>query len=142
MRAKAETGFKTRNFWDSYLVDAAPKLTEIDLLIKTSDSPYNISVVSDLLYISENEIVGIMEGMNISEIDRSAFFRIMENGSSDICGLYRREVECGSPDIYSADMVSYIYGIEPDAVRSAAELLGIKDITAFTLPLLLSNISA
>lgn len=131
---------ETKSFLDVYKSEIAPKLREIDILIKTLDGPLGKPSVCRILQISKNELDKIMEANDIKEIDRLTFFTIMQNGSSEICGLFRREVESGSPYTYEKDKIAYIYNLKTEDVSNACEKLGIVEATPFTLPLLFSLI--
>lgn len=136
MNANAET----KSFLDVYQSEIAPKLKEIDITIKTLDKPLSKSVVCRILQISKDELNKIMEHNNIKKINRLSFFTIMQNGTSDICKFYKREVECGSPYTYKREKIAYIYNLKIEDVNCACEKLGIVEATPFTLPILFSQI--
>ena len=126
----------------TYISRIRPKLQEIDLYIRESGEVLNPARVADVLDISENEVKRIARERNISRISRHNFFDIMAGGSSFICGLYRREVECGSPHVYTRANIAYIYQIDTDRINSVCDALGIHEVTAYTLPDLLAQIAA
>ena len=128
------------NFLESYVSDISPTLKEIDILIKSCDNSLSILETCDVLSISEYEVRDIMRTKNIEYIDKNTFFTIMQNGSSEICKLYNREILCGSPYFYTQENVSYIYDIDFNLVQSAFKKLNIKEATSFTLPQIFANI--
>ena len=129
------------SYLHTYIAKIAPKLQEIDLYIKSSDDILNPVHVAKLLELSEDEIAEISRRKNISQISRRNFFDIMVMGSSFICGLYRREIECGSPYIYTRNDIAYIYQIDIEQINSICDALGIREVTAYTLPELLAQIA-
>ena len=140
MRAKANNELKPKNFWDNYCENIAPRLMEIDLMLKSAEPPYDILEIADILETSTEEITEILDSFDIKNIDQAAFFLIMKKSNGKICELYRREIAMGSPQIYSTEKISYIYQIKPSDINNALKSLGIKEITAFTMPLLFSKI--
>ncbi len=114
---------------------------QIDLLVKTSEDKISPKEMSDALNISLDELMQIMKFQHMESITRSNFTILMENGSSQICRLYQREKYCGSPYIYSREDIAYIYEIDIDKVNSTCDKLKIKEITPFTLPEILAEIS-
>lgn len=129
-----------KSFLDVYQSEIAPKLMEIDIAVKTLEKPLGKSAVCRILQISKNELNKIMERNAIKNINRRAFFIIMQNGTSDICKFYRREVECGSPYTYRREKIAYIYNLKIADVNYACDKLGIVEATPFTLPILFSEI--
>lgn len=129
-----------RNFLEAYKKNIAPKLQQIDINLKTCTYPITVSETSKMLYITEDEVKNIMKSENITEINKLTFFSIMINGSSYICKIFKREVECGSPYFYSSKDISYIYNIDKDMVEDACNFLGITKITSSTLPSIFAQI--
>ena len=124
----------TFSYLEYYAYCIRPKLKEIDLFIKTSLKGLSVSETANILNLTEQEVKGIMEKEGIESISRLAFFKIMENGSSDICRLFKREIEIGSPYVYSKEDISYIYNIDIGTIENVCNVLEITEITPFTLP--------
>lgn len=118
----------------------APKLKEIDLFLKTGDDYITSAQAAQILDESEKEIIDIMANLNIGKIDKKSFIRIMEKGSSPICGFFRRELACGSPYVYSRQDIAYIYKLDIKQLNLACDSLHIKEITPYTLPKVFSHI--
>ena len=131
----------TNSYLHTYISKITPRLQEIDLFIKSSGDVLNPVRVAHILELSENEVAEIARKKNILRISRQNFFEIMAMGSSFICGLYRREIECGSPYIYTRADIAYIYQIDIDQINSTCDALGIHEVTAYTLPDLLAQIA-
>ena len=127
----------THNYLDDiYTSFIYPKLCSIDVFLKSVEDVIP-STVAKLLDICEEEVLEITGG---TQPTRASFLSIMERGSSFICGLYRRELECGSPHIYSAKDIAYIYQLDYNSVQAACSTLGIADITPGLLPQVLAMI--
>ena len=124
----------TFSYLEYYAYCIRPKLKEIDLFIKTKPKKLSVSETANILNLTEQEVKGIMEKENINSVNKFAFFKIMENGSSDICRLFKREIESGSPHVYSKEDISYIYDIDIETIEDVCNLLEITEITPFTLP--------
>jgi len=124
----------TFSYLEYYAYCIRPKLKEIDLFIKTGKKSLSVTETANVLLLTEQEVKVIMEKECIKSINRSAFFKIMESGSSDICRLFKREVESGSPHIYSKEDISYIYSIDLETIENVCGTLEITEITPFTLP--------
>jgi len=122
------------SYLEYYAYCIRPRLKEIDLFVKTSKRSISISDAASILMLNSQEVIGIMKKEGIKLINRKAFFKIMENGSSDICRLFRREIERKSPHIYSIEDISYIYDIDLEKIKNVCSLLKIKEITPYTLP--------
>ena len=123
-----------------YEAEIAPKLREIDIFIK-SCAGITAGEASRLLMISEDETRRLMTAHRIRSLDRRSFFTIMADGSSWLCKLFRRECELGSPFVYSADEIAYIYALDAEEVRRAFDETGVIEATAYTLPLVFSRIT-
>ena len=130
----------TYTFWEEYQRHIRPTIAEIDIFLKTAEYPLDAACVADVLDLGEMEVFSIMAAAGREEIDRKTFFIIMTSGSSQICRLYCREVEVGSPPTYTASQLSYIYNLDLEDVKNACKKLQIKEATAFTMPLIFANI--
>jgi len=131
----------TNSYLHTYLEKIVPKLQEIDIYIKSAEGYLDPKHVADVLELSETEVWEIARVNNIKRIGKRDFFKIMEAGSSFICGLYRRELECGSPLTYTRKNIAYIYQIDIDRLNSVCDSLGISEVTSYTLPHLLAQIA-
>lgn len=129
-----------KNFLEAYKNEIAPKLKEIDILLKSSEYPLAVEEVSKVLCITEKEVLSIMCDENINEINKLTFFQIMAKGNSYICKLFSRELECGSPYFYSVEDIAYIYNIDKKLIDNACNFLGISKITSNILPLIFVQI--
>jgi len=132
---------KGANFLEVYQTEIAPQLQNLDIILKSMDEPLTYTEASEALYISETEIKDIMRRLSISVIDQQSFLRIMSEASSPICRLYQRELNIGSPYVYTREDISYIYSIPLDIVNQACEDLGLVKLTAYTLPDLFSHVN-
>lgn len=126
--------YSINTYFDVYQTIISPKLSEIDLFIKTNDAPYDYDIVGELLNISRRDILRILEDNNTKNINRSMFFHIMSHSNSFICGLYRRIVELGNPLVYTRNDISYIYNIDIDILNDICDTLEILEATNYMLP--------
>ena len=129
------------SFLEMYQEKIAPVFKKIDLMLKTSGGFLTETQVSEALNISADEINQIMAEKKLCCLNIESFLTVMELGSSYICNIYKRELECGSPYVYSPENIAYIYGIDISAVCEACVSLGVKEITAYTLPDVMAQIT-
>ena len=121
---------------DLYNNKIVPKIKEIDIFLKTSEN-MPIKDVSKMLEISEDEIKSVLLKLNENNLTSQNFINIMLNGSSFICKILKREIECGSPYFYNPKDLSYIYGLDYEKVLTAYKFLNLKTITASQIPIIL-----
>ncbi|MCL2855799.1 MAG: hypothetical protein FWE21_09320 [Defluviitaleaceae bacterium] len=127
-------------FWEEYQNNIAPRIAEVDLFLKTAEYPLRTDCVADVLELGEREVCQILTEVDADKIDKNAFFTIMSRGSSGLCRLYQREMELRSPATYTCGDIAYIYNLNYDVVARVYQMLKIKEATAFTMPLVFSNI--
>ncbi len=131
---------KAISYLEAYYKEIAPRLRNIDIMLKESEGCISLEQAAHALDISENEVEEIMEADGLKVLTKNTFFNVMKKGSSEICELFRRETELNSPYVYTKENISYIYQIELDKINTACENLKINKITDYTLPILFSNI--
>ena len=68
------------------------------------------------------------------------FFDVMRRGSSQICGMLCRELERGSPQIYTAEDIAYIYDLPVEKINGACEATDIYIITPYNLIEIFENV--
>ncbi len=122
-----------------YNNEIVPKIKEIDIFLKTNEN-MSLKDVSSLLNIEERELEEILIKINQTEINNSNFLNIMINGSSPICKVLKREIECGSPYFYTPKDLSYIYELNYEKVYQAYKFLNMEKITAKQIPIILIQI--
>lgn len=130
-----------KTYLDIYNENIAPILKEIDIFIR-SDEAITMDHVTELLQISKNEIYSILSEQQLFALNKMNFFVIMRDGSSQICSLFRRELERNNPTYYSIDDISYIYDIPYELVHNAYITSSMDRITSQNIKELFSNISA
>lgn len=130
----------SKTFLSVYQSSIAPRISELDIFLKTEEEPYDISDIARLLNITEDEINMLMFLHNIQEINRSTFPVIMKNCSSEFCRMFKRMLECGIPGKYFPEQISYIYNIDIEKVSYAFKKLNISFIPADRLEELFENI--
>jgi hypothetical protein len=129
---------KGATYLEVYETEIAPQLEDLDITLKSMDEPITPAEASKALYISDEELYEIMSRLNINVIDQTAFLKLMKEASSPVCRMYQRELAVGSPYVYSQEDIAYIYELPIEAVNQACDDLGLKQLTAYTLPDLFS----
>ena len=124
---------------DIYNNIIVPKIKELDIFLKTNENMC-LNDVSNILEISEKEIKDILIKINQKEINNANFLAIMLNGTSFICKVLKREMECGSPYFYDAKDLSYIYELDYERVLNAYRFLNLDKITVKQIPAILVQI--
>ena len=117
------------SFFEKYKKNIEPKLRAIDIFLKENDYPLPASETAKILDLSNDEVFSLVGNENIGKIDKHSFLTVMRKGSSSICGLFRRELDCGSPKLYKADSVAYIYELDKKQVEKAFSELYITEVT-------------
>ena len=135
-----EKRYAGRNFFDLYSNEIAPRLEEIDVLMKSGC--VDISLLAQALSVPRAELRRIMSRNRLERITRKNLHIILSEGSSELCRIYRREVERGSPLVYTRDDISYIYGLDSRRVDEACDRLGVKETTEYFLPQIFKLIPA
>ena len=126
-------------FLEEFRMSIEPRIADIDVFLRAGDD-FAIACVARLLSLCEDEVRDIMCHAGLSKIDRQAFLKIMQLGSSRICQLYAREVALASPPTYTSDDIAYIYNLDIEQVKHAFQKLKIGEVTALTMPLVFANI--
>ena len=122
-----------KDFLEYYSKKICPTFCEIDVCLKVGDV-VELDKVALLLEISKCEIRDIMEAHNMSAITKENFLKIMLAGTSYICQLFKREMECGCPVLYTPWQVAYIYNLDAYIVSDIFEFLEVEEVTAGALP--------
>ena len=130
---------ETETYLDMYEREIEPRLQKIDVALKSAKT-VRTQEAAELLDVSEREIEKLMRQLHISRITPAAFVKIMENSDGDICNLFRREVSCGSPAVYTAEDIAYIYGIDPGQVSEAFRYINATEVSAAALPAVFENV--
>ncbi|MDE6357647.1 MAG: hypothetical protein K2L15_03550 [Eubacteriales bacterium] len=125
---------------DIYFNEIMPKIKEIDTILKERKTIL-FEDAAKLLEIEETELLEIMRKINIKKIKPENFLLVMLNGSSFICQILKREIECGSPYFYSPKEISYIYNLDEKKVLNAFEFLDMEFVTTNQIPTILIQIN-
>ena len=129
-----------KTFLSVYRQNIAPRISELDIFLKTEEEPYDISDTARLLNITNGEINTIMSVHNIEEINRSTLPLIMKNCPDEFCRMFKRMLECGIPGKYFSEQISYIYNIDIEKVSDAFKKLNISVVYSDRLEELFENI--
>ena len=128
-----------RTYLDFYNKNIGSKLKDIDVFLKSKQS-FTKDRVTKLLCITEKNLHSIIKERNITYINQQNFFEIMISGDSQICQFYKREIDCGSPQKYTADDMAYIYEIDKKIIQNIFENMGVTYIYNHDIPHVLSLI--
>lgn len=120
--------YEAGSYMEYYDKNIKPIIMELDIAIKAKRR-LNNKQIGEILGISEKEVREIRLVHNIKNINGSAIVKIMEFGTSEICAIFKREMETGSPFTYTKEQIAYIYGLDIDSVNAACGTLNVKEIT-------------
>lgn len=140
MQKKQGSCEKQEAIADIYFNEIMPKIKEIDTILKERKT-ICFEDAAKLLEIEETELLEIMRKINIKKIKPENFLSVMLNGSSFICQILKREIECGSPYFYSPKEISYIYNLDENKVLNAFAFLDIEFVTTNQIPTILIQIN-
>lgn len=126
------------SYLEVYANEIVPRIREIDLWLKSGED-ISTETASGLLGITPAEVKRLHGD---GDITPRSFLSLMLHGPGEVCGLYRRELELGSPVTYTADDISYIYGIDIALVRSAFDKLNAAAVTEYMLAEVFAEIQA
>lgn len=129
-----------RTFLEYYQRKIQPQIETIDIFLKTEDLPYNIDAVAEVLELSSQGMEQLLAEEKVSLITKGVFFRLMQRGTSPLCGMFRRAMACNLPECYTPEEVAYIFDLPLADVAQAAEKAGVTSYTDETLPQLFSQI--
>ncbi len=129
-----------RTFLDYYQRKIQPQIEAIDIFLKTEDPPYHVDAVAELLELSSQGVEQLLVEEKVSLITKGVFFRLMQKGTSPLCGMFRRAIACNLPESYTLEEVAYIFDLPLSDVERAAEKAGVTSYTDDTLPPLFSQI--
>lgn len=129
-----------QTFLNYYQQRIQPQVAAIDLFLKTEEPPYAIEAVAALLRISPEEGRTLLAAEKLSLITKGVFFRLLQMGSSPLCGMFRRVLACGLPQQYTPAQIAYIFALPLPEVEKAAEELGERLFSEDMLPCLFGHI--
>jgi len=89
----------------------------------------NNKKLAEILSSSETEIERVREAHALKTLDQKAIIQIMQECNSEICQIFRRELETGSPFTYSLAQFAYIYDFDIDLIEDVCTELDISEIT-------------
>ena len=129
-----------RTFLEYYQRKIQPQIETIDIFLKTEDPPYNVDAVAEVLKFSSQGMEQLLAEEKVSLITKGVFFRLMQRGTSPLCGMFRRAIDCNLPERYTPEEVAYIFDLPLEDVAQAAEKAGVTSYSDETLPRLFSQI--
>lgn len=123
-----------------YTSKVEPKLKEIDIFLKCNDI-HSIEETAKVLDLTEDEVSSLTKYLGIKKINNKNFMLLMQYGSSLICNLLKKELECGSPYFYTAWQISYIYSLDYIKVKDAFDFLSLDKVTSRQIKAILAQIT-
>ncbi|MGL4799983.1 MAG: hypothetical protein ACRCWY_11400 [Cellulosilyticaceae bacterium] len=129
------------SFGQVYEQNIASRLREIDLFLKTTDCPYNVPHIAELLGMPVGEVTEIIKAHHIDTLNKLSFFTIVAYSTSYICRLIQRQWKYANTPFYTPSIVAYIYELNPYKVQAAFEKLGRESILESELRMLFDFIS-
>ena len=130
---------KYQSYLEYYIDNIKPVLNELDIALKAK-TRLNNAAIAKILDTTEQEIENIRKAHNLEVINLDSLIKIMHEGSSDICRLFQREVEMGSPYTYTKEQLAYIYDIDIELVNTVCNDLNIKEVTWQSMPLVFGSL--
>jgi hypothetical protein len=132
-------GQKTDSYLDYYDSRIRPVINRLDIAIKCKDRLKD-SDIAGILGMETSEILKIKAEHKLKKNDKTAIITYLKEGSSEICGIFKRETEFRSPYVYSFEEISYIYNIELKMLQRVCERKGIHRITKENINEVFKNI--
>lgn len=130
-----------QTFLEYYQGEIQPQIAAIDLFLKTEEPPYDSETVRKLLQFSPTRWAELMQREKLTFLTKGNFFRLMQQGDAPLCGMFRRAIALHLPELYTPEVIAYIFALEITAVRKAASELGQDVFTEKTLPQIFAKIS-
>lgn len=129
-----------QTFLEYYEREIRPRVAALDLFLKTEEPPYPQGRVAALLGLSVGEMAQLMRAQRVACITKGVLFRLLLEGSSPLCGMFRRAIACGTPTCYTPEQIAYIFALDPQAVREAAAQMGQELVPEESLPRLFAHV--
>ncbi len=133
-------GVTPTNFQEVYYTYIQPKIRELDIFLKTSEAPYDITEVADILEDSQENILHIMDKLGLTEVNKVTFFKIITEVQTYIATLLTRQFSITNTSVYTPKNIAFIYNLEQTLVEDAFYTLGEEVISSTDLNLLFTHI--
>ena len=121
------------SYLEYYAKNIRPAINELDLAIKCKSRLGN-KELAEILGSNVQEIEQIRSTHNLKILNQNAIVKIMQESNSDICKMFQRELELGSPFTYSLEEFSYIYDFDINLVCEVCQKLNISEVTWKNMP--------
>ena len=128
-----------QTYLEYYISHLKPAISSLDVAIKCN-SRLNNKEIAGILGISEEEIKQIRERHSLKAINQNTLLKIMEEGSSNICKIFKRELETGSPFTYTREQFAYIYGFDTTIINDVCDRLNIYELTWQNMPVVFGHL--
>lgn len=129
-----------QTFLEYYQRKIQPQIEMIDIFLKTESQPYPAAAAAEVLELSCEEMQRLLAEEEVSLITKGVFFRLLQKGSSPVCGMFQRAIACSLPKRYTPKEIAYIFALPLPEVERAAKKAGQMSYSDQTLPLLFQHI--
>ncbi len=133
-------GVSPTNFQYIYKHYIKPQIIAIDIFIKSSEQPYSLEGISEILGIDYHDLLHIIDEYDITTLDKTGFFKIMTKSSSYVGNLISRQFSMSNKSVYTPENIAYIYNLDINSVEEAFYVLGTTYIDEKELGTLFKNI--
>ena len=123
-------------FYDYYCNRIQPCIEALDLFLKTQSEPYTSQQMLRMLPFLQQELSCKSKQL----WNREQFLLLLQQGQSEFCRMFRRELQSGLPQCYTPAQISYIYDLDLELVEQAAAQTGLQTCPRALLPLLFGAI--
>lgn len=124
-------------FYDYYCKQIRPCIEALDLFLKTHTEPYTLKQMLHALPFLRQDLLCRKRQYWSQE----QFLLLLQQGQSEFCRMFRRELQSGLPQCYTPAQISYIYDLELELVEQAAAQTGLQSCPRGLLPLLFGAIA-
>ena len=128
-------------YLEHYQREVAPRLRLVDTWIKTGDRTARAEDLAAALDLDPSEVETILRKPRGMWLNRADYLLALAHGTSEVCRLYQRELDSGSPLTYTPEQIAYIYGLDQATVSAVCAAKRIREVTAYTLPLVLGEVN-
>ena len=122
-----------QSYLEYYAKHIRPAINELDIAIKCKSRLGN-KELAEILGSNVQEIEKIRNTHDLKTLNQRAIVKIMQESNSDICKMFQRELELGSPLTYSLEEFSYIYNFDINLVCEVCQNLNINEVTWQNMP--------
>ena len=128
-----------KSFLDLYVEEIEPVIKNLDVILK-SGCEITPGEFAEIIGPKKEDIAKILDNTAHTSIGKQNIIEVISKTDNEICAMIKREIECGSPDMYSSREISYIYKIEKSKVDAAFSFIDCERIPGEDLPAVFAQI--